>query len=140
MKRYSIQCLAFVAVAGAFASNVQLLRADPAVDGAWSAANTWGAGGGVEAVHTFLLPTGKVLFWSTYAVTADGIGVWDPATGIFSVAGNAPSHNIFCAGHAWLPDGRLLVVGGQTTSGAYDGENRADITTVRLTPECFSLT
>jgi hypothetical protein len=53
--------------------------------------------------------------------------VWDPATGIFSVAGNAPSHNIFCAGHAWLPDGRLLVVGGQTPTGAYNGENRADI-------------
>ena len=37
-----------------------------------------------------------------------------------------PSHNIFCSGHAWLPDGRLLVVGGQITA-TYNGENRADI-------------
>src|SRR5690554_6278040 len=112
MKRYSNRWLTIAAMAVSFAASFEPLRAEPAEEGTWSTASTWGSGGGVEAVHTFLLPTGKVLFWSTYAVTNDGIGIWDPTTGVFSVAGNAPSHNIFCSGHTWLPDGRLLVVGG----------------------------
>ena len=62
------------------------------------------------------------MFWSTQQST---VGLWDPATDDFITPGNSPSHNVFCSGHAWLPDGRLLVVGGHIEN--YNGENRADI-------------
>ena len=40
--------------------------------------------------------------------------VWDPATGDFTAV---PSPSLlFCAGHAFLPDGRLLVAGGHITN------------------------
>ena len=48
--------------------------------------------------------------------------VWDPVTGP-SVATPQPRRadgttvNLFCAGHAYLPDGRLLVAGGHLTDG-----------------------
>jgi galactose oxidase-like protein len=41
--------------------------------------------------------------------------VWDPATGSFTAV-PAPSL-LFCAGHDFLPDGRLLVAGGHITDG-----------------------
>ena len=40
--------------------------------------------------------------------------VWDPATGDFTAV---PSPSLlFCAGHAFLPDGRLLVAGGHISN------------------------
>src|SRR5207248_4155099 len=39
---------------------------------------------------------------------------WDPATNANTAATN-PAANIFCAGEAFLPDGRLLVSGGHIT-------------------------
>jgi hypothetical protein len=98
------------------------LRAQPAADGEWTTAFTWGMGGGIEAVHTFLLPTGNVMFWSTWR---ESVGLWDPTTQQFSVPANRPGFNVFCSGHAWLPDGRLLVAGGHVEN--YNGEHRADI-------------
>lgn len=61
----------------------------------------------VVAVHGSLLPTGKVLSWGRGGVPY----LWDPAFPDVFTAKWSPS-NIFCAGHALLPDGRLLVVGG----------------------------
>jgi Galactose oxidase-like, Early set domain/Glyoxal oxidase N-terminus len=81
---------------------------------------------GVIGVHAALLHTNQVLFWSfrplddpnanpsppLYAVSA----VVDLSTGSIlhpSYEGPLPDlENIFCAGHAFLADGRLLVVGG----------------------------
>jgi len=60
----------------------------------------------IVQVHLHLLPTGKVLSWGR---TGDP-RVWDPATGAFTPV-PAPSL-LFCAGHDFLPDGRLLVAGG----------------------------
>jgi len=57
-------------------------------------------------VHLHLLPTGKVL---SFGFEGDP-QVWDPATGSFTGI-PAPSL-LFCAGHDFLPDGRLLVAGG----------------------------
>jgi hypothetical protein len=77
----------------------------------------------VEAIHTTLLPTGKVMFWQSWNTST---GLWDPATNQFSTPQHPPSaHNIFCSGHAWLPDGRLLVAGGHVDNAL--GTNRADI-------------
>ena len=57
-------------------------------------------------VHTHLLLDGRVLVFGKEGTAH----VWNPATGQFTAA-PAPAL-VFCAGHDWLPDGRLLVVGG----------------------------
>ena len=63
------------------------------------------------------------MVWQSWSTSA---ALWDPLTGNFSDP-QFPSVNIFCAGHTWLPDGRLLVVGGQDPLGNYFGEPVADI-------------
>lgn len=72
--------------------------------GQWSAV----AEAPIVQVHINLLDSGKVLTWGE----ANGFlpYLWDPATGAFTEV-PAPS-NVFCAGHSFLPDGRLLVAGG----------------------------
>ncbi len=81
-------------------------RQEPqASSGEWAAPIDWP----VVAVHLHLLPSGQVLSWGR-------IGdpwMWDPATGVFTTF-PAPS-NVFCSGHTFLPDGRLLVAGGHIT-------------------------
>lgn len=97
--------------------------APPASAGRWDVAPFTS---GVIGVHAALLHTGAVLFWSfrppddpntdpnppLYAVST----VLDLATGSLlhpSYEGPLPDlENIFCGGHAFLPDGRLIVVGG----------------------------
>ncbi len=72
------------------------------------------------AIHTHVLPTGKVLFWGRRELgqnldTPDTTPhIWDPVTGLFDLPAPPPTpkHNIFCSGHAFLPDGRLLVASG----------------------------
>jgi galactose oxidase len=81
------------------------------------------------AIHAHLLPTGKVLYWGRRSVVGDTnfaslnehackTYLWDPATGKSVQTKNSPSLangqgvNLFCSGHSFLPDGRLLVVGG----------------------------
>jgi len=73
-----------------------------ASSGEWSAPFSWP----VVAVHLHLLPDGRVLSWGAIGVSE----IWDPATGGFTEATSAT--DVFCAGHAFLPDGRLLVAGG----------------------------
>jgi hypothetical protein len=57
-----------------------------------------------------MLPTGKVLYYSSYE-NADDPQLWDPTTESIIDARKA-GYNIFCTGHAFLPDGRLFVSGG----------------------------
>lgn len=84
----------------------------------------------VVAVHMALLHTGKVLLIGydegVYPVDADhpadfsavadsdrGLcAIWDPATGKARYTKDL-RRNLFCAHHAFLPDGRLLVASGQ---------------------------
>jgi len=77
--------------------------ATSAQGGSWGSPFAWP----VVAVHLHLLPNGKVLSWG-------GAGripqVWDPSTGAFS-AHSSPIP-LFCAGHAFAADGRLVVFGG----------------------------
>jgi hypothetical protein len=85
------------------------------------------------AVHTHVLPSGKVLFWGRREInqgldTPDTIPhLWDPTTGKFDdpAPPPTPKHNIFCSGHAFLPDGRLLVTGGAIVDG--DGLKNASL-------------
>jgi hypothetical protein len=71
----------------------------------------------INAVHAALLYTGKVLI---VAGSGNNLGnfeagkfksiVWNPATNAFKII-HTPS-DMFCGGHAFLPDGKLLIAGG----------------------------
>ena len=75
--------------------------------GTWTAPFPWP----IVAIHMMLMPDGRVL-----SVGRSGTPqVWDPATGNFESV-PAPA-NLFCAGHALLPDGRVFVAGGHIKDG-----------------------
>jgi hypothetical protein len=59
----------------------------------------------VVAVHVHQLTTGKVLLWGDKGDAQ----LWGPTTGFTPVK---KTYRIYCSGHTYLPDGRLLVVGG----------------------------
>lgn len=63
-------------------------------------------------VHAAVLHTGRVLLWSGTAEVGDPLQsrVWDPATD--ARTNQAYAEDLFCSGHAFLPDGRLVVAGG----------------------------
>ena len=66
----------------------------------------------IVQVHLSLLVSGKVLSWG--GANGELPYLWDPATGAFTEV-PAPS-NVFCAGHGFLPDGRLFVAGGHISA------------------------
>lgn len=75
------------------------------------------------AIHAALLRTGKVLFFAgdeTHPNQLDTVKMvlWDPPAGGFTdIAATMPDpRNLFCAGHAFLADGRLLVAAGHAHS------------------------
>jgi hypothetical protein len=87
--------------------------------GAWSTAGSipLAATGGVErgVVHAALLRTGKVLFVeAACGVTQSHTPVWDASnrTAFNVTSPTPPADNLYCSGHAFLSDGKLLVVGG----------------------------
>lgn len=70
--------------------------------GQWRAVFSWPG----IALHLAVLPTGKIISWGHRTSPL----VWDPVSGNFT---SVPSPALlFCAGQAFLPDGRLLVTGG----------------------------
>ena len=96
-----------------------------ATSGKWGPLVSWP----IVPLHIHLLPTGKVLGWGKYE---DG-GVmgthgtiprlWDPATG--RVSGIPADTMLFCSGHTFMADGRLLVSGGHK-----DDDTGIDITNI----------
>ena len=76
------------------------------------------------AVHAHVLPTGRVLMWGRRDNPDDSLDepdttpfIWNPADGSVKMTArpvrtNGDPVNIFCSGHTFLEDGRLLVVGG----------------------------
>jgi galactose oxidase len=94
-------------------------EAAPADTGVWSQVYDLP----IVPIHAMLLPTGNLLFYqdsgnkigtpsgdATLAYVAE-IPMDGGPTNITSVANNAA--NYFCGGHAQLPDGRFLIIGGQ---------------------------
>ena len=77
----------------------------------------------VRAVHAALMHNGKVLLVAgsgndptAFAAGTFKTTIWDPVTGSFEPV--STPWDAFCAGQAFLPDGKLLIAGG---NGAYPG-------------------
>lgn len=94
------------------------------------------------AIHTTVLPDGRVLMWGRREAGNPSLDVhsctpfvWNPKTLEVTFTAQptkAPTPedpeetvNLFCASHAFLSDGRLLVVGGHLADG--NGVNQASI-------------
>ena len=78
-------------------------------------------------IHMQMLPNGKVLIYQddnnpNYNIDGSrGPGltvayVWDLSAGTFTEIDNT-TDNLFCGGHSFLPDGRLLITGGHISDG-----------------------
>ena len=89
--------------------------------GQWSPIYNWPN----VATHANLLPDGKVLTWFTGDTYYPGANEADIVT---IAPGGQPSNftavdnrrsNMFCSGHAFLPNGKLVVIGGRSGPEAY---------------------
>ena len=88
-------------------------------------------------IHASVLPDGRVLMWGRRDNPTDSLDVhectpfvWNPVNGAVTRTpsprrADGTKVNLFCSGHAFLPDGRLLVVGGHLFDG--DGLSQACI-------------
>jgi galactose oxidase len=89
------------------------------------------------AIHAHVLPNGRVLMWGRRDNLNDSLDVhectpfvWNPEDGKTTntpqpTLADGTKVNLFCSGHAFLPDGRLLVVGGHLEDS--DGLNQATL-------------
>ena len=87
---------------------------DPAVAGRWSVAAT---NMPLRGIHTTLLRDGRVLLIAgtgnvqeEFVAGSFKTSVWNPTTGVFTAI--PTPEDLFCAGHATLADGRVLIAGG----------------------------
>ena len=94
----------------------------PAQDGQWSPLFALP----LISIHASLLPTGQVLLFSAEH-GVPGIHAWvlDPQTLALTDVPPPAGWNLDCAGHSFLPDGRLLVAGGTLQFNPLLGSNKA---------------
>jgi hypothetical protein len=95
----------------------------PAVSGQWGPVVSLPT----VPIHLHLLPTGKVMFWDRHDDVSGWDGdprLWDPATQVVTTPA-LPGFDLFCSGHTFMADGRLLVAGGHIDVGV--GEPKAAV-------------
>jgi galactose oxidase-like protein/Big-like domain-containing protein len=109
------QVLKFTAAGASATSSAVALEPLPAeaTTGKWDAPVQWGT---IVPLHMMLLPTGKILAWGRNELDGS-MGqprLWDPTSGSpEAMAVEVPADTmLFCAGHALMADGRLMVSGG----------------------------
>lgn len=100
----------------AAAAPAALQSSHPSAVGWWEPVAEWASY--PVPIHSSLLPDGRLLFWGR---DKDSLGrdvwgnsqayTWNPANNTFAAVPNTRT-NLFCSGHSFLPDGRLLVTGG----------------------------
>ena len=93
----------------------EAVTSSAALRGRWGAVFTTP----VVAVHMHLTPGRKVLLWGDQGDAQ----LWDPSHPTAGLIAVSKTYRIFCSGHTFLSDGRLLVTGG-TISGT-SGDPRA---------------
>lgn len=86
------------------------------------------------AIHSALLPNGRILLFQGDFATGGQQYVLDPQTGAVTHVPDAAA-DLFCAGQAVLADGRVLVVGGTATD---EGLGVDDITAFNWQSETWS--
>jgi galactose oxidase-like protein/Kelch motif protein len=89
--------------------------------GQWAAPISWP----VVAIHAALLPNGHVLTWGR---SDRQPSVWTPPAtvgGAGSFVSMPETSDLFCGGHTFLPDGRLLVAGGHSGTNSLGIRNSA---------------
>jgi hypothetical protein len=111
MQLYRCSKVFAVGLVGCMALATPAQAATPADVGQWSSVLSWP----ISATHTSLQPDGKVMFFGEFAEGTAPPRRWDPITNTLTAL-PVVGHNIFCAGHTYLGDGRLLVVGGHEDS------------------------
>ncbi|MGC2322347.1 MAG: galactose oxidase-like domain-containing protein [Terriglobales bacterium] len=90
---------------------------NPAVVGSWSSAVTIPT----VAVNLLLLKNNKLMFYEDGATAT----IWDYVNNVFT--STPETADLFCSGHAFLADGRVLVVGGFNGGGNKIGIPNAEI-------------
>src|SRR5918992_4422927 len=105
-----------VIVGGLLASSCQPTPPPPgpADVGRWTVLPTTGT---IVQTHAAVLRTGKVLFMAGSELSPEKFAAgdlrveeWDPRTN--AVRSVPPPWDLWCAGHTFLPDGKLLIAGG----------------------------
>lgn len=85
--------------------------------GKWAPVPSWPR---LVASHMAVLPDGRVFTFNSSDVpgTAEtkDVYTWDPHAETYHQFSNG-SNNVFCSGHSFLPDGRLVVAGGHIATG-----------------------
>jgi hypothetical protein len=108
--------MSWVAAFVVFASSIGVAGTQPEDVGQWTAPAPWP----VIAIHSALLPTGKVM---QYAYPSIGAGsnaqIWEHTQGEFE--NTVMSTDIFCSGLSLLPDGKLFVSGGNDYDCEFQG-------------------
>ena len=90
----------------------------------------------INPIHAALLRSGKVLFFTgsgndpAKLDEVQGTAVWDVNAGTFSrpsipIENNKPVVDLFCAGHSFRPDGKLMVAGGTLQYDPFKGSTAA---------------
>jgi hypothetical protein len=96
----------------------------------------------ILAIHAALLKTGKIMYFGGSEhdkkqhkkKKVDHTRLWDPATGNVETIGS-PTHDLFCVGHSFLADGKLLAAGGTQKYGpGYKGLRETSIFDPDLLP------
>lgn len=103
-----------------------------AINGEWLPEFSWGGATPIVPTHAANLPDGRIATWAswkefTYGYKGDGTDcpegaslgyceetegfIWNYKTNVFEESDN-PTHDMFCAGLAILPDGRVFGGGG----------------------------
>jgi len=78
----------------------------PSVVGQFTPTAHWPA----NPTHVVLLPSGKVMWWGSFAYGVNPY-IWDPVANTHTAIAE-PGYNIFCGGHSVLQNGQVFVTGG----------------------------
>ena len=116
--------LKFVAVFGMLLLSWSLpaIGQSPSSIGQWVNGPVWD----ISPVHMMVLPNGKVMFFPGSTISGNDPRVWDPVSGTLTQLAK-PGFDIFCSGMGYMPDGTLLIAGGNADAETFTGLPNASV-------------